>query len=68
MDAVYFDRRQLNLPDKMEAGSYQLRIGLYDRVSGERLPFQPDGSTGGTFENGQLLVPLDVPLSSTEPG
>ncbi len=63
-NALYIDRRRLDLPEGIEAGEYQLRIGLYDRVSGERLPFQPDDNTQGNFENGQLLVPLTVEPSS----
>lgn len=63
--AVYIDSRQLDIPEGIGPGAYQLRIGLYDRVSGERLPFQPDDILTGDFEDGQLLIPLTVtPLDS----
>ena len=63
-NALYVDRRRLVLPEGIQPGEYLLRIGLYDRVSGERLPFQPGDNTQGNFENGQLLVPLTIePLS-----
>ena len=60
--SLYIDRRQLLLPAGLEPGDYLLRIGLYNFVSGERLPFRPDVDDGqGQFEDGQLLVPLSVP-------
>ena len=65
-NALYIDRRRLDLPDGIEAGDYQLRIGLYHRDSGERLPFQPDDNRQGNFENGQLLVPVTVEPFSKE--
>lgn len=33
-----FDRHLLRLPAELEAGDYQLAVGLYDPVSGERWP------------------------------
>ena len=59
-NALYTDRRQLNLPAGLEPGAYLLRIGLYSFSSGERLPFQPDGAGQAHFEDGQLLIPLIV--------
>ncbi len=58
-NALYIDRRQLNLPTGLDEGSYLFRIGLYNITSGERLPFQPDRNSDN-FEDGQLLVPLKV--------
>ena len=66
-NALYIDRRQLDLPDKLEPGAYLFRIGLYDRASGERLSFQPDDNTQGAFENGQLLIPLTVAPANGAP-
>ncbi len=66
-NALYIDRRRLDLPKDLEPGEYLLRIGMYDRVSGERLPFQPDDNTQGNFENGQLLVPVTIEPSSIGP-
>ena len=60
-NALYVDRRRLVLPAALQPGAYLLRIGLYDRASGERLPFQPDDRTPGSFEDGQLLVPFTLP-------
>lgn len=62
-NALYVDRRRLILPEAIEPGEYLLRIGLYDRVSGVRLPFLPSDNSQGNFENGQLLVPLSIELS-----
>ena len=62
-NALYVDRRRLVLPEAIEPGEYLLRIGLYDRVSGVRLPFLPSDNSQGNFENGQLLVPLTIELS-----
>ena len=59
-DALYIDRRQLNLPTGLEPGEYLLRVGLYNYVSGERLPFQADDEKQERFENGQLLIRLTV--------
>ena len=59
-NALYIDRRQLNLPTELEPGAYLLRVGLYSSSSGERLPFQPDGDGQNHFEDGQLLIPLIV--------
>ena len=63
-DALYIDRRQLNLPTGLEPGEYLLRVGLYNFVSGERLPFQADDERQERFEEGQLLIPLTVAPSS----
>ena len=60
-NALYIDRRQLDLPDGLEPGSYLFRIGLYNFSSGERLLFQPDGAGQGYFGDGQLLIPLTIP-------
>ena len=60
-NALYIDRRQLNLPAELASGAYLLRIGLYDPASGQRLPFQPDGGEQHHFEEGQLLIKLAVP-------
>lgn len=62
-DALYIDRRQLDLPAELAAGDYLFRIGLYSFETGERLPFEPDHGNAPEFENGQLLVPLHLPLS-----
>ena len=62
-NALYVDRRRLVLPEGIEPGVYLLRIGLYDRLSGVRLPFLPSDNSQGNFENGQLLVPLTIELS-----
>ena len=67
-NALYIDRRMLELPDGTEPGDYLLRIGLYDRVSGERLPFQPDDNMQSNFENGQLLIHFAVPPASGASG
>ncbi len=63
-NALYIDRRQLDFPGETEPGEYQLRIGLYNRESGERLPFHPEDSRDSHFVNGQLLVPVTVEPSS----
>jgi len=62
-NALYVDRRLLVLPEGIEPGVYLLRIGLYDRLSGVRLPFLPSDNSQGNFENGQLLVPLTIEFS-----
>jgi len=61
-DSLYIDRRQLHLPADLKPGDYLFRIGLYSFDTGERLPFQPDDDEMQGFENGQLLVPLHIPL------
>ena len=63
-NALYIDRRQLNLPAGLAPGTYLLRVGLYSFASGERLPFRPDDDGQGHFEEGQLLIPLTVPADS----
>ena len=59
-NALYIDRRQLNLPAELKPGAYLLRIGLYSYASGERLPFQRDHEAQENFEDGQLLIPLTI--------
>ncbi len=59
---LYIDRRQIRLPMDLPSGDYLFRIGLYDRDSGERLAFRPEGDDQIHFENGQLLVPLTIPF------
>ena len=58
--ALYIDRRELPLPAELLPGKYLLRIGLYDRSSGERLALQSEKESSSTFEGGQLLVPLSI--------
>ncbi len=62
-DALYIDRRQLDLPAELAAGDFLFRIGLYSFETGERLPFEPDDGNAPEFENGQLIVSLRLPLS-----
>ena len=57
---LYIDRRKLELPADLVPGSYLLRVGLYSLESGERLHFQPEDAEQGHFEDGQLLVPINV--------
>ena len=59
-DALYIDRRQLNLPTELQPGAYLLRIGLYSIASGERLPLRGDDDAQDHFEDGQLVIPLTV--------
>lgn len=61
-DSLYIDSRQLELPADLAPGTYLFRIGLYSFSTGERLPFQPDDGKSPSFENGQLLVPLQSAL------
>ncbi len=58
--ALYIDRHQIGFPPGMLPGEFTLRIGLYDRESGERLSFQPRAEGPVHFEDGQLRVPLFV--------
>ena len=67
-NALYIDRRQLDLPAELSPGNYLFRVGLYSFSNGERLPFQPEDVDQPHFENGQLLIPLLVPHSSDAPG
>ena len=60
--ALYIDRRQINLPTDLSPGDYLLRIGLYDRDSGERLAFLPEVEDHVHFESGQLLVHITMPF------
>lgn len=66
-NALYVDRRQLELPSGLEAGNYLLRIGLFDLTSGERLPLQPDEDDLDNFEDGQLLIRLEIQSSVSAP-
>lgn len=59
-NSLYIDRRKLELPADLVPGSYLLRVGLYSLESGERLHFQPEDSEQDHFEDGQLLVPINV--------
>ena len=59
-DALYIDRRQIDLPAELAPGEYLLRIGLYNRSTGERLPFLPEDNAQSHYDDGQLLVPLVV--------
>ena len=61
-DALYIDRREIDLPAELAPGDYLFRIGLYSFETGERLPFEPDDDETTSFENGQLLIPLRLPL------
>ena len=63
-NALYIDRRQLNLPAGLAPGMYLLRVGLYSFANGERLPFRPDDDVQGHFEDGQLLIPITIPADS----
>ena len=58
--ALYIDRRHIALPAELQSGEYLLRIGLYDRDTGERLPFLHEADDQAHFEDGQLLVTLNV--------
>ena len=60
--SLYIDRRPINLPTDLSPGDYLLRIGLYDRDSGERLAFLPEVEDQVHFESGQLLVPITLPF------
>ena len=66
-DALYIDRRQLELPPELDEGTYILRVGLFDGASGERLRFQPAGEGADNFENGQLLIPLKIQPTEPDP-
>ncbi len=59
-DALYIDRRPLDLPPELQPGAYLLRIGLYSSASGERLPLRGDDNAQDHFEDGQLVIPLTV--------
>ena len=59
-NALYVDRRQLDLPADLSPGNYALHVGLYNFSSGERLPFLPGDADSSHFENGQLLIPLPI--------
>ena len=62
LGALYIDRRQISLPTDLSAGDYLFRIGLYNRDSGERLPFLPEVDDQVHFASGQLLVPFTIPF------
>ena len=59
-NSLYIDSRKLELPANLVPATYLLRVGLYSLESGERLPFQPGDSEHEHFEDGQLLVPINV--------
>lgn len=59
-DAIYVDLREMRLPNGLAEGDYVLHIGLYDFETGERLPLQPRELDNVQFNDGQLLVPLEV--------
>jgi hypothetical protein len=42
---VILDTRRLALPADLEPGSYNLRVGLYDELTGERLPLAEGGDS-----------------------
>lgn len=43
--ATLLDERLIPLPPNLHAGRYDMRLGLYDPATGERLPaFRPDGT------------------------
>lgn len=52
---VIVDRYGLFLPDDVEPGKYRLSIGLYDPVSGSRLPVNTN-----SIENAVELQPFDI--------
>ena len=66
-NALYIDRRQLELPSGLDEGNYLLRVGLFNLTSGERLRFQPDGDDADNFEDGQLLIPLKIQPPEPDP-
>ncbi len=51
-DALYVDRREITLPGGLAHGNYHFRIGLYNFVTGERLPLQPRELEDAQFEDG----------------
>ena len=59
-NALYIDRRRLDLQPGLQPGNYLLRVGLYNLETGQRLPFQPHDAAQEQFENGQLLIPFLV--------
>lgn len=65
--ALYVDRREITLPGGLDHGDYLLRIGLYDFATGERLPLQPRNVEDTQFEDGQLLVRLELQPSKALP-
>ena len=66
-DAIYIDRRKLDLPTGLQPGLHLLRIGLYSLSSGERLALRSDEAAQRHFEDGQLLIPLTVAPSTGPP-
>lgn len=59
-NSLYIDSRKLELPADLGPGSYLLRVGLYSIESGERLHFRTEDSAQSHFEDGQLVVPIEV--------
>ncbi len=51
------DPLQLALPEGLEAGDYALRVGLYDRDSGARLPVMGGESVEGALALGSVALP-----------
>ena len=56
--SLYIDQHQIEFPPEPAPDEYTLRVGLYDRESGERLSFEPRGEGLLHFEGGQLRIPL----------
>jgi hypothetical protein len=44
---MILDDRRLTLPEDVPPGDYELRVGLYDPISGERLPILENGLPDG---------------------
>ena len=66
-DALYVDRREITLPGGLAQGNYHFRIGLYNISTGERLPLLPRDREDTQFEDGQLLVRLELqPSGATQ--
>ena len=62
--ALLIDRRKISLPDDLASGSYRLLVGLYEPLSGQRLPVQPEAGASDHFAADALVIPLDVPEPS----
>ena len=56
---VVDDRHSLTLPPDLAAGSYDLRVGLYDPLTGRRLP--PVGNASGLQPDHIILKEIIVP-------
>jgi 4-amino-4-deoxy-L-arabinose transferase-like glycosyltransferase len=57
-DETIVDRRGLPLPDELQPGEYELRLGMYLSASGERLPVRDANGTvlGDSLSLGHLTV------------